>query len=211
MDPYRPQINAIQQVPPGFAIPTQQVPPPPPPPAPPPPPPPPPQNQGLVADLCKIIERQSQEIASLVHHRAGTGPAPKNDPRSVSAHGSKMKTKANDTVEYNCEAEVRQPSPASPPLPAPNPPQARPRSLPRRPERKSPLQTPVLFRRAGLRTIDRRRSLGGHESAQLRLRPRGNLGRSHAPLVLDRSPFARTLRARARTKHPRHALLERGG
>ena len=25
------------------------------------------QNPGLVADLCKIIERQSQEIANLVH------------------------------------------------------------------------------------------------------------------------------------------------
>jgi len=29
-----------------------------------------PQNKGLVADLCKIIERQSQEIASLVQTRA---------------------------------------------------------------------------------------------------------------------------------------------
>ena len=28
------------------------------------------QNPGLVADLCKIIERQSQEIANLVHINA---------------------------------------------------------------------------------------------------------------------------------------------
>ena len=28
------------------------------------------QNPGLVADLCKIIERQSQEIANLVHIHA---------------------------------------------------------------------------------------------------------------------------------------------
>ena len=38
--------------------------------------PPPMQNTGLVADLCKIIERQSQEIANLVNTRtSGTGAA----------------------------------------------------------------------------------------------------------------------------------------
>ena len=51
-----------------------------------------PQQNGLVADLCKIIERQSQEIASLVNNRnngagassAASTAAPQEAPKSPS-------------------------------------------------------------------------------------------------------------------------------
>lgn len=39
-----------------------------------------PQQQGLVADLCKIIERQSQEIALLVQNRTTSDPNPPSTP-----------------------------------------------------------------------------------------------------------------------------------
>ena len=62
--------------------------------------------KGLVADLCKIIERQSQEIANLVNGR----PKDATDaaaPPETSAKPTVMAVRPNEAVVYNCEAGVR--------------------------------------------------------------------------------------------------------
>lgn len=102
--------NYPPAIPPNVAPPTFAMAPPAPPPA---APPGPAQNKGLVADLCKIIERQSQEIASLVQNRPGSSAAaaavtPQLDgPKSPGvAAPAKM---SGEMVEYTMEGEVRAP------------------------------------------------------------------------------------------------------
>ena len=80
------------------------------------------QNSGLVADLCKIIERQSQEIASLVQSRTAypvpasqeAGPShPEATSALKDAAGGvpvpSASAKSGDRVEDACDAEVRLP------------------------------------------------------------------------------------------------------
>ena len=80
------------------------------------------QKTGLVADLCKIIERQSQEIATLVVNSGGT-PNQITLPPDVSADSpavplmaamgvtTAVAQKSEDEVEYTVEAAVRHPAP----------------------------------------------------------------------------------------------------
>jgi hypothetical protein len=81
------------------------------------------QNSGLVADLCKIIERQSQEIANLVQTRTAQTnsepPTPGLQPTpgkgcfqeiAVQDDGGKAE------VEYGCQEEVRVSTGAAPGL-----------------------------------------------------------------------------------------------
>ena len=77
-----------------------------------------PQNKGLVADLCKIIERQSQEIASLVQTRNAAAPAaaaavtPVEAPKSpTGAAVTTIVPRGAEKVEYAMDGEVRVPTP----------------------------------------------------------------------------------------------------
>ena len=70
-----------------------------------------PHNKGLVADLCKIIERQSQEIASLMQTRNAHSLAPSTVPTVVEAPKSPSSSShtlalsmSSDVVEYDGEA-----------------------------------------------------------------------------------------------------------
>lgn len=61
-------------------------------------------SSGLVADLCRIIERQSQEIAGLVHGRPN-GAAPESNYMKSSVVLARKHS--NRLGDYSCEAEVR--------------------------------------------------------------------------------------------------------
>ena len=87
-----------------------------------------PQNKGLVADLCKIIERQSQEIASLVQTRNAAAPAaaaavtPVEAPKSpTGAAVTTIVPRGAEKVEYAMDGEVRAPTPRPNDRPNPRP------------------------------------------------------------------------------------------
>ena len=100
------------------------------------------QQPGLVADLCKIIERQSQEIALLVQNRTGapgTPPHPTGSeggtfpdggaPASMQQMAAEAAKPNAAAVEYGTEADavcLRHPptclAPSPPGAPAPPPP-----------------------------------------------------------------------------------------
>ena len=82
------------------------------------------QNSGLVADLCKIIERQSQEIANLVQTRTAQTnsepPTPGLQPPTP-GKGCFQEIAVQDDggkaeVEYGCQEEVRVSTGAAPGL-----------------------------------------------------------------------------------------------
>lgn len=67
------------------------------------------QNNGLVSDLCKIIERQSQEIANLVQHRnhpAAQDPPAASKPEPLAGKYS-LSAPSKESGEYGGEGEVR--------------------------------------------------------------------------------------------------------
>ena len=112
-----------------------------------------PQNKGLVADLCKIIERQSQEIASLVQTRNAAAPAaaaavtPVEAPKSpTGASVTSIVPRGAEKTEYAMDGEVctspRLPTapPTAPPAPSPpSPPDPRHDSYGYRPQPKPSL------------------------------------------------------------------------